>query len=305
MNMNVILNQMGQLFLIIGLGYGLNKLGQIDDAFYSRLNKFVLNVTMPAMILGSVLSKTQTVKIHPPSMAVSCLVLVAVLPAIGWALAKLLPIQKKDQGLYAFMIMYPNVGFMGFPLMRSVFGPDSILATAIISLCFNISLFTAGPMAMGGKEKGSFSLKAFLSPGIISSLCAAACYAFHIPCPQAAGDALNLVGSMTTPLAMMLIGVILAKIPFKEVWKDRQALVLSLIIQLGIPAAAWPALKLFIPDPLIRGITLIILAMPAANSAVIFAGEYGKDEIFAAKVVFMSTFISIATIPLLVMWFLL
>lgn len=49
----------------------------------------------------------------------------------------------------------------------------------------------------------------------------------------------------------------------------------------------------------------VINIMPAANSAVIFSGEYGKDEIFAAKVVFMSTFISIATIPLLVMWFLL
>lgn len=46
------------------------------------------------------------------------------------------------------------------------------------------------------------------------------------------------------------------------------------------------------------------MAMPVANSAVIFAGEYGKDEIFTAKTVFMSTFISIATIPLLVLWFL-
>lgn len=304
MDMNIILNQIAQLFLVMGLGYGLYKLGQVDDIFYVRLNKFVLNVTMPSMILGSVLTKGQTVEIYIPSMIASCLILVAVLPALAWTVVKLLPLKQQEQGLYAFMIMYPNVGFMGFPLMRSIFGADSVLATAIINMCFNVSLFTVGRMTISGKGNGSFNPKTLLSPGIAASLCAIVCYSFRIPCPSAAGDALNLVGSMTTPLAMMLIGVILAKIPLKEVWKDKRVYLFSLLIQLIIPAGAWPILRFLITDPLIRGITLIILAMPVANSAVIFAGEYRKDEIFAAKTVFMSTFISIATIPLLVLWFL-
>lgn len=306
MDVTVILNQMVQLFLVMAAGYGLYKQGQIDDVFYSRLNKFVLNVTMPAMILGSVLTQSRSVQIHIPSMAASCLLLTAVLPVLSFLTAKLLPAAKEDKGLYAFMMMYPNVGFMGFPVMKSIFGNNSVLATSVINLCFNISLFTIGPAAMGkqSSEKNAFSLKTFLSPGIIASVCAVIFYGFSIPCPSAAGNALNLIGSMTTPLAMMLIGVILAKIPFEEVWKDARVYLFSLLIQLVIPAAAWPLLKHLIPDQLIRGITLIILAMPVANSAVIFAGEYGKDEILAAKMVFMSTLISIVTIPLVAVWFL-
>ena len=66
MDVTVILNQMVQLFLVMAAGYELYKWGQIDDAFYSRLNRFVLNVTMPAMILGSVLTGSRTVAIHVP-----------------------------------------------------------------------------------------------------------------------------------------------------------------------------------------------------------------------------------------------
>ncbi|MCI9046277.1 MAG: AEC family transporter [Hungatella sp.] len=306
MDVTVILNQMAQLVLVMAAGYGLYKQGQIDDVFYSRLNKFVLHVTMPAMILGSVLTQSRSVQIHMPSMAASCLILTAVLPVLSFLTAKLLPVAKEDKGLYAFMMMYPNVGFMGFPIMKSIFGNDSVLATSVINLCFNISLFTIGPAAMGkqNSEKNVFSLKTFLSPGIIASVCAVIFYGFSIPCPFAAGNALNLIGSMTTPLAMMLIGVILAKIPFMEVWKDARTYWFSLLIQLVIPTAAWPLLKQLIADPLIRGITLIILAMPVANSAVIFSQEYEKDEMLAAKMVFMSTLISIVTIPLVAVWFL-
>ena len=170
MDVTVILNQMAQLVLVMAAGYGLYKQGQIDDVFYSRLNKFVLHVTMPAMILGSVLTQSRSVQIHMPSMAASCLILTAVLPVLSFLTAKLLPVAKEDKGLYAFMMMYPNVGFMGFPIMKSIFGNDSVLATSVINLCFNISLFTIGPAAMGkqNSEKNVFSLKTFLSPGIIA-----------------------------------------------------------------------------------------------------------------------------------------
>ncbi len=312
MDVSVIFSQMAQLFLVMATGYGLYKWGQIDDGFYSRLNRFVLNVTMPAMILGSVLTGSRTVSIHGPSMAAACLILTVLLPVLSCLTAGFLPVKQEDRGLYAFMMMYPNVGFMGFPVMKFIFGNDSVLATSVINLCFNVSLFTLGPVAMGmngggrgtGKQPNSFSLKIFLSPGIIASVCAVIFYGFHIPCPSAAGNALNLIGSMTTPLAMMLIGVILAKIPFGEVWRDWRLYLFSLLIQLILPAAAWPVLTFLIPDTLIRGITLIILAMPVANSAVIFAGEYGKDEILAAKTVFLSTFMSMVTIPLIAVWFL-
>lgn len=307
MNIMVIINQMVQLFLVIGLGFFLRRRGSIDDAFYDRLSKFVLNVTMPFMIIGSVLKSGTGISLDTVSVVCSCVILIALLPAAAWILTMLLPVKKENRGLYIFMIMYPNVGFMGFPLMKSIFGDSSVLGTAVINMCFNVSLFTLGRMVMSGERmgKGSFRISALLSPGIIASLLAVLCYLVKLPCPSVVTDSLNLVGSMTTPLAMLLIGVILAKLPVKDILGDVRVWMFSVLIQLLIPAALYPVMKLTISDELIRGITLIIAAMPVANSAVLFASEYRKDDLFAAKTIFVSTVISIVTIPLLVTWFLL
>lgn len=307
MDIMVIINQIVQLFLVIGLGFFLRRHGSIDDVFYDRLSKFVLNVTMPLMIVGSVLKSGTAVSLDTASVVCSCAILIVLLPAAAWVLTMMLPVKKEKRGLYIFMIMYPNVGFMGFPLMKSIFGDSSVLGTAVINMCFNVSLFTLGRMVMsGGKmKKGSFRISILLSPGIVASLVAVVCYLMKLPCPAVVTDSINLVGSMTTPLAMLLIGVILAKIPVKDILGDMRVWLFSVLIQLLIPAALYPVMKLTIADELIRGITLIIAAMPVANSAVLFASEYQKDDVFAAKTIFVSTVISIVTIPLLATWFLL
>lgn len=302
----VIINQMIQLFLVIGLGFFLRKTGMIDDVFYDKLSKLVLNVTMPLMIVGAVLKSGAGIQLDTVSVLFSCIILTILLPAAAWLLSVILPVEPENRGLFIFMIMYPNVGFMGFPLMRAIFGDDSVLGTAVINLCFNVSLFTVGRMVISGEKlKGSFSIRKLMTPGVVASLLAVCIYIVKMPCPSVLSDTINLVGSMTTPLAMLLIGAVLAKLPMRNILGDYRVWLFSVLIQLIIPAAFYPLMKWLIADELMRGITLIICAMPVANSAVLFAAEYQKDDVFAAKTVFISTMISIVTIPLLVSWFLL
>lgn len=307
MDIMVIVNQMIQLFLVIGLGFWLRRRGAIDDVFYDRLSGFVLNVTMPLMIVGSVLKSGAGISLDAGSVAASCLILIVLLPALSWAVTMVLPVKRENRGLYLFMMMYPNVGFMGFPLMKSIFGDSSVLGTAVINMCFNVSLFTAGRAVMSGERMagGGFRPASLLSPGILASLLAVFCYLVKLPCPAVVSDSINLVGSMTTPLAMVLIGAVLAKLPVRDIFNDVRVWLFAVLIQLILPAALYPVIRLTVADELLRGITLIIAAMPVANSAVLFASEYKKDEVFAAKAIFVSTVISIVTIPLLVTWFLL
>ena len=231
-------------------------------------------------------------------------ILVIILPVAAFLMIRRI---KTNQGLYLFMIMYPNVGFIGFPLMQSIFGSEAILATAIINMGFNLSLFTLGIVAInyGENKLTSFDLKKIFSPGVISSILAVLIYTFKLTFPYVIVEPINSIGMMTTPLAMLVIGATLSVYHLKDIFSDYTVYLFTLLIDLIIPILFYSVILLFIKDSMIRGITLIILAMPVANGAVLFARSNGQDEFLAAKTVFISTMLAIFTIPSLVYMFLL
>ena len=90
----------------------------------------------------------------------------------------------------------------------------------------------------------------------------------------------------------------------KEVFNEIRVYPFTILKQIIIPIIAYPVLSFFIQDPLILGVSLIMIAMPVGNIAVLFATEYQKDVALAAKTVFMTTLLSIITIPVIVALFL-
>ena len=103
---------------------------------------------------------------------------------------------------------------------------------------------------------------------------------------------------------MMIIGATLARIPFKTVFDELRLYPYTILKQLVLPIIAYYLLSSFIKDPLILGVTLICIAMPVGNSAVLFTNLCGGNNELAAKSVFITTIISIITIPIIVALFL-
>ena len=149
-------------------------------------------------------------------------------------------------------------------------------------------------------EKTKFKIRDLFSPGVIASLVALLIYAMNVSFPQVVSNPISLIGDMTTPLAMLIIGATLSQYKMKDVFLDFKVYLFVLIIDLVIPILFYPLIQIFINDAMIQGISLIILAMPVANGAVLFAKNYNQDEFLAAKTVFISTLMSIITIPILV-----
>lgn len=307
MDIMVILLQMIQLFLLIALGYGLRLIGMLDKELSRRLTTFVLDVTTPAMILSSVLSGDGGQDRGRVLMMLAISVgMYVLLPAVSWILTKLMRVPAKEQGLYLFMTVFSNVGYMGFPVIRAVFGEEAILYTAIVNLVFNLAVFTAGRMMMnlGSGKKTAVEIKSLISPGVVSSFVTLFIYFAGWKAPEIIASTVSMVGDMTTPLAMMLIGFSLAAVPVREVFSEFRIYPYTLLRQVALPALAYPVLRMLVPDALLLGITLVILAMPVGSIAVLFATEYGRDEALAAKTVFLTTLLSIGTIPLIVALFL-
>ena len=298
-----IFSQMVQLFSILIIGYILCKRDIMNADFTRRMNKIVVNITLPALILHSVLGAEggdPELVLYLFGLAVA---LYLIMPFIAMGLTKLLHVPRHEEGLYAFMMVYSNIGFMGYPVIRAAYGDLAVFYASIFNIMFNVSGFTMGIWLIhrGTGATAKFNMKKLLSPGILFSLLAVAFYLLHVRLPEPVSQLIGTIGELTTPLAMLLIGATLGQMNVKEVFNDWHMYPFAVVKQILLPLASWPLIRLATADPLIQGIMLILMAMPVANTSVLFATEYGLSEKTAAKNVFFTTLISILTVPLVVM----
>jgi predicted permease len=292
---------------MMALGYFLYHVHILDASFNKKLTTLILNVTTPAMILASVFTgEVAYSKSDIIFTFILAVVIYMLLPFIGYIIAKMIRVKKEVMGVYIFMVVFANVGFMGFPVTKAIFGESAVFLTAILVMLFNFMLYSVGRMIMsfGEGEKVSLNYKNFLSPGIIASVLAIIFYFTELPMPSVFVNTFVTIGDMTTPLAMLVIGATLATIPIQDVFNEKKIYVFTFVKQILFPIVAYPILNMFINNELILGVALISLAMPVGNSVVLFATEYNKDATLGAKAIFMTTLLSVFTIPLIVALFL-
>lgn len=307
MDIAIILNQLITLFLLMGTGYVLFKIRLLDPEFDKCLTKLLINVTMPLLIISSVLKLNEKAAVTTVLFVLAAaLVLYIVLPAIGWFLAKILAVPKKQFGLYVYMTTFSNVGFMGFPLVAALLGDEAVFYTALFNIVFNLASFSYGILLVssGGDEQAKPNPRMLLSPGILLSLLAVVLYFADLSIPASVTEAIDYIGGLTTPIAMLLIGASLASMNIKEMFCDWRMYPYIVLKQILLPLALYPLFRLVIRDGLLLNVSLIMLCVPVANSAVLFSTEYHADEKLAARCVFLTTLCSIVTIPLVVMVFL-
>ncbi|MBR3646742.1 MAG: AEC family transporter, partial [Lachnospiraceae bacterium] len=236
---------------------------------------------------------------------VASVLLYTIIPIISYMIVVITKTPKKLQGVYTFMYTYSNVGFMGFPILNAVFGPTAVFYAGIVNILFNFTCYSYGIVMINKwtDTKAKVNWKTLVSPGMLCSVFAIVIFALDIKFPAPVTDTISTMGDITPTLAMLLIGSTLATIDIKDVFNDARVYVFSVIKQIILPLLCVPLCKLFIKDELVYGVILIMLLMPVANTAVLFTTNYEHDEKLAAKCVFITTFMSLFTIPIMMMIF--
>lgn len=306
MDNSIILTQMIELSLLIALGFFLYRIDILNLEFNQRLTRMILNVTIPALMLSSVLEQYERLDNRQlASIFAVGFGLYFVFPILAFIIVKLLRLPKQDQGLYAFMMSYGNVGFMGFPIMDALYGSTAVFYAAIINALFNLSTFTVGLWMMhyGTGEKAPFDPKSLLTPGVLGSVCAIALYFANVHFPAVITETFATVGGLTSPLAMIMIGATLGRMQVRDMFGDWHVYPFTIIKQFVLPIIAWYLLAYLIHDDFVLAITYVLFLMPVANISVLFATNYGGDEVLAARVVLITTMVSIISVPLFIALF--
>ena len=300
MEYSVLLQQIIIIFAIAAVGFFAAKCGIISENGNKTISKVILYLTLPAMIIASVsdvpadFSRWDILEI----LLISTVSYI-VLGLIGFIAPRLLNAERKDYGIYTFVTMFGNVGFMGFPILSAIFGPQAVFIAALFNLPMNLLCFTLGVLLVAPKGT-KLQMKEFFTPSVVSSIIAPLLYPLPFTVPIAVYDGFSLLGSATIPLAMLMIGSSIARLPFKEIWNMPKLYLVSAIKLLVCPVALWLILKPFIHNPLFFGIAVVLAMMPSATNSTLLCIEYGGNELLASRCVCISTMLSALTIPLMI-----
>ena len=180
---------------------------------------------------------------------------------IGFIIAKI--IFKNDQKIEKFAATFSNAGFIGIPLVQAILGNESVFYLSAYLVCFNLLSWTYGIYLLTGKKE-SISLKqAIINPATIGSLVGVLLFICSIKLPNVILSTLNSVGSINTPLAMIVLGVYLGQCDIKTVFLDLKVYFVSFISLVIIPIIIVFAL-LLIPEQY-NEIKMVILIASSAR----------------------------------------
>ena len=207
-------------------------------------------------------------------------------------------------------MVFGNVGFIGIPLLEALLpaevAPDAVALSAVFALSMNLLAWTTGLYMITG-EKKHIRLKGLLAnPAMLAFYVAFPLFLMGFKLPVALGDTVSLVGKMSTPLCMIVLGMRLAATPFRRIVLDRHAWLACLGKLVVMPLLCLAAVT-FLPFPaFFKSALFLLCCCPTAAAVQNFAELYlpdtqteGKNT--AADAILLSNLLCVVTIPLLVL----
>lgn len=292
------------LFIIVIFGYVACKLGYMGDKFDKKLSSIVVDITCPLLVLSSVMGDELPDRtLILPLLGVGFLTYILLL-VFGFWVPRLITKNHDDQGMIGFALMFANVGFIGYPIVSSIFGPHAVFYAALLNMPNTFFIFTAGVMLI----KGEYSLKQFnpkvlVSPAMLGAFLAAIIVALGIHTPDIIARPVTMVGNITVPAALMIIGSSMAKLPIREIIGSPKVYITALLRLTIVPLSIYFLFKACEVSDLVNNINTVVIAMPVASFGTMFCLKYGRNPSLITETTFITTLGSIITIPLITLLF--
>lgn len=295
----MIMNNVISLFLIILVGvYGVKR-NIISKEIQDGLIDLLMDITLPLLVINSFsMSFDDEMKGNLWRCLLYSVLVFIIVGIISYILLR--PIKDKDKKrVLQFANVFSNCGFVGFPLINNIYGAEGVVYTSIFNMVFNVLVWTYGVMLYTDKINTKDMKKVLLTPGIISVFIGLPLLIFDVQLPDIIYNSFELVGGMTTPLSMIIIGCILAKVDLKSTFKDITVYYEIVIRLLIIPIFLILIAKVVGESNVLINTMIILEAMPAATMTSIMADKYSNSSDYSAIIVFSTTLFSLITFPLI------
>ena len=325
------------LFVIVMVGFVAGKRGYMGGEFDRRLSSLVIDITCPALILSSTMGGTlPDRRLILPLLLIS-LVTYMLLALAAVTLPRLLTRRDADRGVVGFALMFGNVGFIGYPIVASIFGHEAVFYAAVLNVVNTFAVFTVGTMLLLRAGTGPAPtvagskglphtkrgwLKLLLSTPMMAAYLAMLIVSFGIDgIPRVVVQPLTLIGNITVPAALLIIGSSMSRLSLRTMMGSPTVYATALFRLVLLPLALLILFRLALgetmPGSIVHDaapgsaahyglqlaidINTVVIAMPVATYGTILCLKMGRDTTLITELTFVTTLISIVTIPLMAM----
>ena len=296
----ITVKQVLELFVLIISGIFLYKKNIIREDGKKLLSDILIKFVVPCMIINSYMGKFNDEVFDNIGKSFIYSIILCVL-GIVISLAVSFVVSDEHKGIFRFACSFSNAAYIGFPLIRALFGEEGILYASSYVTVFNILLWSVGYVFFADKMPIKKLLKNLITcPPIIAVVVGLIIYLFKIPVTNIIADPISSVGAMTTPISMIVTGVAMGEAGIVRLIKQKHLLYGLFIRLILIPIVSLLVFYIFNISGIVATVTLVLEACPCAAITTMFAIQYGHDQKYAAALVVISTICSIVTLPLYV-----
>lgn len=297
MNLSSLLQMQGMLIIIMVLGLFLARMGTITPEGRQLLTDLVINVTLPCSIVKAFLIEFSM------DILQSCIAIflaAIVIQFLGMGLSHILypGYEGQRKRVLQYATICSNAGILGNPIAEGAFGSIGLMYASIYLIpqrsfmwSFGLTYFTVSP------SRWQLIKKILTHPCIIAVELGLVLLIRQFQLPGVISATISSLGSANTSVSMLLIGAILSTVDLKKM-VDRDSLYYCAVRLILIPGLVYLGCRIAGLEEMVTGVSVLLSAMPAASVTAVMASKYQQDAPFAAKIVALSTILSMITAPL-------
>lgn len=298
----LVLQQMIIFLLLMLVGIVARKQGLLTNENQPQLTKIVVNIAYPAIILSGVTGDGPHIEGVELLGAVGVVILLLVFTMVSaWILPRILGYPEMNRGIISVMVVFTNIGFMGVPMIAGIYGRDALIYMTVFLIPFNLLFFSYAIQTIRGRHENAdkFQWRNLMNPGMIACFLAIGLYLANVRLPYVFAESIRMMGNMTAPLAMMLMGSFLLDVEWKNIFTDKRILLFTLWKMILIPTGIILLLKQFIDNTPMLAVCMAALATPSGNVIPLLASLYNKqNHSVSVKGVAVTTVIAVVTMPI-------
>lgn len=281
----------------MGVGFFLKRMNMVGDHFQADLSAYVMKIALPLFILSGTMVDIPRDIYH--------LVLQMFLISIGYFVVAIIlskgvggffKLLHEHKGPYEFASIFSNIGFMGYPIVQMLLGDSAIIYVAIFNITFNIVMWSYGVSIFSGGFE--LKLNKILSPQLLAAVLGITMAFLGIELPALLKPFITTLGSTATPFAMIILGMMVSNIHYKEFFEDIRYFIMSGYRLIIMPAITYGLLYLLGFREEMLALPVILAGMPVATNGVVICLFYKKDVPTMAKIVVISTLLFLLMVPI-------
>ena len=291
----ILLRQIAIMALLMAVGIYLSRKGFLSPQGTKDLGAILLRIIIPCVIVKSYITTYSRERLLELALSAG-LALVAFILAMGIAYL----VYGKRRRIENFSSAFCNAGFIGIPLAQAVIGDEGVFYMAASVALLNLFQWTYGVYIMTDRRDSISAKTIAKNPVVIAIVIGIALFLSRLPVPGIVTSTLGYIAGMNTPVAMILMGTYMAKLPWRNLL-DKRAYGCVLFRLVIIPAVVLLVFWVLpISNQNVALAAYLAAATPVGANICVFAQQYDCDYEFSVVTVCLSTVLSIVTVPLMV-----